>query len=859
MGGASAFVSCTDHDSDASYEVDGSIADQLKKHADEFQGYINTLRGNITDLEGRINTLKTETDGKFTTVNADIAGLEASLKALETRLTTAEKAIKTAQSTADAAKTAADKANADLATLKTELINADIELQNQINAVKQLAGKNKENIDNLTNTVNSLSEKINTNTDNIKQNGEYIQQLVEMLNNLETQSNQSIRSLENLYNDLDGRLGTDEKLLELVKKDQAKLEDVVEKLNTKLDNTVDKTNFDEVKKKVEENKVDIQSIKTDVQNIKRDFANKVSQADFDILSDNVSKLDAAYKKADSEMESRINTKINEIQEKLNELFNDMINMLTGIELQATESPISGYENFSFLGSEAHILGAYFGKCSNQVFLGDELIANRNEILIDNQSGENAGIIYATLNPSNVDFTNCTLKIVNSLGEEAPFTAKVKGKINHALKYGISRANNSNVYAIQVNLDKDNLEAAKTWTGSDVNALKDIAKNVLDKLRKPGETRLNIADAATTIAKTFNNRLTAYGLQAEQTYVDANKKETTRTITSKLSLAATAIEPLSYIFLQNNTTLNNLDLPSFPTLQSRINFNDYKFNWTPIAGMGTMKTSITLKGMPDLDNIQIDGNVVVPVPGVGVSFAGQTVEGVLDQTTGKVTVDLSYLSPDVQVTFKDGQDKVVINKDNFKITIPQDKEQSYDVEIPMDEFNKIIDNINSQVGNMIGNVNGIVDKVNGYAETIDGKYITGINNFIQKFENLLRKSNSLLQPAMFYVTSNGSWGQLAREKEGAPYLKLQGAKASTILVASSYTGEILAPAYKKYVHVTKIPAGAHVTGENLNKIIDGNLHKIGFEADKAGDYELTYEAVDYTGHSVSKTFWIKVVK
>lgn len=859
MGGASAFVSCTDHDSDASYEVDGSIADQLKKHADEFQGYINTLRGNITDLEGRINTLKTETDGKFTTVNADIAGLKASLKALETRLTTAEKAIKTAQSTADTAKTAADKANADLATLKTELINADIELQNQINAVKQLAGKNKENIDNLTNTVNSLSEKINTNTDNIKQNGEYIQQLVEMLNNLENQSNQSIRSLENLYNDLDGRLGTDEELLELVKKDQAKLEDVVEKLNTKLDNTVDKTNFDEVKKKVEENKVDIQSIKTDVQNIKRDFANKVSQADFDILSDNVNKLDAAYKQADREMESRINTKINEIQEKLNELFNDMINMLTGIELQATESPISGYENFSFLGSEAHILGAYFGKCSDQVFLGDELIANRNEILIDDQSGENAGIIYATLNPSNVDFTNCTLKIVNSLGEEAPFTAKVKGKINHALKYGISRANNSNVYAIQVNLDKDNLEAAKTWTGSDVNALKDIAKNVLDKLRKPGETRLNIADAATTIAKTFNNRLTAYGLQAEQTYVDANKKETTRTITSKLSLAATAIEPLSYIFLQNNTTLNNLDLPSFPTIQSKLNFNDYKFNWTPIAGLGTMKTSITLKGMPDLDNIQIDGNVVVPVPGVGVSFAGQIVEGVLDKGTGKVTVDLSNLSPNVQVTFKDGQDKVKINKDNFKITIPQDKEQSYDVEIPIDEFNKIIDNINSQVGNMIGNVNGIVDKVNGYAETIDGKYIAGINNFIQKFENLLRKSNSLLQPAMFYVTSNGSWGQLAREKEGASYLKLQGAKASTILVASSYTGEILAPAYKKYVHVTKLPAGAHVTGENLNKIIDGNLHKIGFEADKAGDYELTYEAVDYTGHPVKKTFWIKVVK
>ena len=495
----------------------------------------------------------------------------------------------------------------------------------------------------------------------------------------------------------------------------------------------------------------------------------------------------------------------------------------------------------------------------------ELIADRNEILIDNQSGENAGIIYATLNPSNVDFTNCTLKIVNSLGEEAPFTAKVKGKINHALKYGISRANNSNVYAIQVNLDKDNLEAAKTWTGSDVNDLKDIAKNVLDKLRKPGETRLNIADAATTIAKTFNNRLTAYGLQAEQTYIDANKKETTRTITSKLSLAATAIEPLSYIFLQNNSTLNNLDLPSFPTIQSKINFNDYKFNWTPIAGLGTVKTSVTLKGMPDLDNIKvtIDGEVKAPkvdVKNATVTFGQEKLTGTVDKD-GNVTIDLSELQKNTKANVEVEIGNIKIDPKDVKVTLDTSakKDMTYDVEIPMDEFNKIINSINNQVGNMIGNVNNIVDKVQGYTETIDGKYITGINNFIQKFENLLRKSNSLLQPAMFYVTNNGSWGQLAREKEGASYLKLQGAKASTVLVASSYTGEILAPAYKKYVHVTKAPAGAHVTGENLNKIIDGNLHKIGFEADKAGDYELTYEAVDYTGHPVSKTFWIKVVK
>ncbi len=178
---------------------------------------------------------------------------------------------------------------------------------------------------------------------------------------------------------------------------------------------------------------------------------------------------------------------------------------------------------------------------------------------------------------------------------------------------------------------------------------------------------------------------------------------------------------------------------------------------------------------------------------------------------------------------------------------------------MEDFNKIIDNINSQVGNMIENVNGIVDKVQGYAENIDGKYITRINEYIRKFENLLRKSNSLLQPALFYTTSTNSWSQLAREEIGATYLKLSGGKASTIFVASSYNGEILCPAYKRCIYVSKKPDGATVTGTNLGKVVDSETRKIGFEANKAGIYELTYEAVDYSGIKVSKKFYVKVVE
>ena len=843
MGGASTFVSCTDHESDAAYEVTGTVADQVKKQATELENLVTKLdfllKGGTSseDVKNNLNQTIFGKDANGKIITWDNAKLDVLKQALEAAKKEAEDAKKAANAYTDS------KVN----TLAQKIVDLD----GAISSLTTIVNQNKEELN-----------QLNTKVDN------YAGELMQMLENYQTSNTQMFNNLTNLYNDMDVRLQEDENrianLEEAVRNNLATKEYVNEQiasLNTKIDGKVNTSDFnaaiEAAKAAVLENKNAIAANKTEIENIKRELVNYVTKQDLD---DKAASLEAAFKAADKALEVKMQAQIDDINTKLNSMFNTMLSMLTGIELQATESPITGYENFSFLGAEAHILGTYYGTTAKPITLGEEKIAKANQVLIDETSGENAGVIYATLNPSNVDFTGCTLKVVNSQGEEAPFTATVV-KSNRVLKYGVSRASNSNLYAIKINLNEENLEAAKTWTSSDAAALKDVAKNVLDKLRQPGKTRLNIGDAATTIARTFNNRLTAYALQAEQKYTDANGKEQTRTITSKMSLAATAIKPVSFNFLKDNETLKNLDLPSFPTIQSKLNFNDYKFNWTPIEGLGTVKTSVTLKDMPDIDNIKVklDGEIVVPKPTVDpkVWLVGkETVTGKVNED-GTVTIDFGQLGAKAEVNIGD----VKVNPDGIKVTVDTSatKDMTYDVEIPMDEFNKIIDNINKQVGNMIGNVNNIIDKVNNYAETIDGQYITGINNYIQKFENLLRKSNSLLQPAMFYVTNSGSWGQLAREDVGASYLKLQGGKASTVLVASSYTGEIFAPAFKKYVHVTSAPTGAHVTGTNLNKVIDGNLHKIGFEADKEGIYEITYEAVDYSGVKVAKKFYVKVVK
>ncbi len=790
VGGGSTLVSCTDHESDAAYNAQGSIADELNRQA--------------TDLQSQVNELKRLLDSKIDEIKT------ADIEALNDRIEEAESAINEAKS---AANTYTDQKAAEA---QMALDQAREDLTGQLEACHE---ESKQYTDSIKNVLQS-------------QLGERDTKIVELYEK---------------YGELDGKIKRDSILLEEVRKG-------VGDLNGELNTKVDTADFNAVKAAVDSALAQSKANKDSIEAINAKLINYVTKTE---LNDKASELAKAFKDADDALKEEIMAEIEKLQKQLNELFNAMVNMITGIEIQATESPISGYENYSCIGVEAHILGSYYGyaKDGEVKFLnGQTVIPGNNELLIDSESGENAGIVYATINPSNMDFSGITLKVVDSQGNEAPFTATVE-KSDRVLKYGFTRAGNkSNLYAVKINLDKSKVDAAKTWTADDATALKDAAKNVLDKLRKPSTNRLNLKEIASSIEQVVNNRLTAYALEAEQEITDSTNTET-RVITSRMNLAATAIKPLSYNFLKGNQTIENIDLPRIPTLQSKFNFDDYTFNWTPIDGLEDIHTSVTLKDMPDISTIKVNGTVPVPDVTTNVLIVGKDGSNIITgdvDDDGNVTFDLSDIKATATVEIGG------INVSNLGITYNK-KDQTYDVTIPMDDFNRIVEDINSQVGNMINKVNDLVNQVKGYAETIDGKYITRINEYIQRFENLLRKSNSLLQPALFYTTSTGSWNQLSREQLVPTYMKLDGGKASTIFIASSYNGEILCPAYKRCISVTGKPEGATVSGTNLGEVVGSETRKIGFEADKAGVYELTYEAVDFSGVYVSKKFYVKVVE
>lgn len=560
--------------------------------------------------------------------------------------------------------------------------------------------------------------------------------------------------------------------------------------------------------------------------------------------------------ADYYTKTQIDSKIKGLQGQIDTLKNsvdDILNLqVSGITIQASESPITGYENTPF-GVQVNFLGAYYGHADEGVTFAGQKLAGT----LISDADDNAGIIYVTVNPANVAPSAIHLKLVDSQGNEAPYKLEW-ANTDKILTAGVSRAvstSKNGFYAVKVSLDEESLNKAKVWTSEDAQKLKSVGKNLLDKLRHPKSTNLQLGNIASTINSTFNNRLKLYAVEATWSQRGLDGKLVDKKVTSAYKLAASPMSPLSFEFLKDGI---NVDLPSIPTLQSKINFNNYKFTWTPIEHMGDVKTKVTLEGIPDVDNIKINGSVWVPKPQVGVTIVGKDqITGTLSEDGKTVIFDLSSLGAEADVEIG----SVKINPNDVHVTVGKTSD-TYDVTIPMDEFNKIIDNINNQVGNMIGNVNGIVDKVNKYTDAIDGQLISRINTYINKFENLLTKSNSLLQPAMFYRTNSGSFGQLARVAEGASYLKLNGSEASTVFVASSYTAELLAPAYMKEITVD---GGATLTaaGQSGSKVVLKNgQYKVGFKATKAGVYTITYNAVDYFGKtpvSKSKKFYVKVVK
>lgn len=528
----------------------------------------------------------------------------------------------------------------------------------------------------------------------------------------------------------------------------------------------------------------------------------------------------------------LNKRLNSVSGSLNSALDALLEQkLDGITVNATENPVTGYWNASFTGLNLKLASSFYGVAAEGTDEWGEVI-EPNQVL---GKGGNAGYLYVSLNPTEIDPSLVKVELVNSQGEPAKgFELGSIENTDKVLTFGTKAASVSangfyQVPVIASDPQNDGVEFDK-------GALAAAAKNVLNELRNPKENDLDLSKIASALYKNIPV-LTAYGVKAEYYLYnpDTQNLELHKTIKHAVSdydIAAVAVKPVSFNFLKDNATLDKLSdwavenfrLPSLSSkLDKVIDALNVEISYDKADEFYTYSV-ITPNGL----FCQQDGNDVV-IYGQGTDLNnGQLIDGELYRIKN-ATVEKKFISTGgsaAEFVF------VIKTKDS---TIAD-----------------LLASANKQIAGKLQPIKNVLSNVNAKWENVIAK----VNPLLKKVASKIGSANKLLQPTILYVDQNGNPNTLSTIG-GRLGTRFVGTGATT-LYATSWTAELLAPAYKKSISV--LEKGATVTltnGKSAAEPFDGSVNKVIFNAEKAGTYTIVYKAIDYSGVEVEKTFNVVV--
>lgn len=567
------------------------------------------------------------------------------------------------------------------------------------------------------------------------------------------------------------------------------------------------------------------------------------------------KVTDALEKKFKELDKKVSDEA-EAQEKLNEAYNTAFDYLINKNLQniainATENPVLGYYNAAFLGSKLNLVSSFYGTAAQKKtdwgIAKDDFLNNGD-----------AGKIYITLNPNEIDPECITdLKLVDSqgneakgfkLGDEEGNLIKTTDKV---LTYGFTKAASANgFYEVPVRAT----DPANDDFSLNKGELKEAAKNVIAKLQNPKESNLNLSQIATTLYRSVNNQLKAYTVKASYVLYDPTQPVEKRFVVKSqvaptYDMAAFAVKPLSFNTLKDNQKLKNLGLAldkyMLPTLSDKLGkfMNALDFQIKNENGK-----QIKMYSMLSSKNIRCweEGNDVIISSSNGDTYTLKNTKIAKELTSWNMNNDVYQLVyvPEWGGYYYRYTDLAV-----------QETERLFIFETTDNTIDELIGSINDQIGTQLQPVK---DAITNAATKWDNA-ITPVNNLLHKINAKIGNVNELLQPTMLYKSSKtGDWNTLST-LGGRLGTRMTGINGSTVLVATSWTGELLAPAYKKSVYVKEPGANVRLMdGKTSAKTpFSGSTQKVLFTATAKGNYTIVYEAVDYSGVSAKKEYHITV--
>lgn len=517
----------------------------------------------------------------------------------------------------------------------------------------------------------------------------------------------------------------------------------------------------------------------------------------------------------------------EAQEALNEAYNTAFDYLINKNLQniainATENPVLGYYNAAFLGSKLNLVSSFYGTAAQASL---DWGIEKNDFL----NNGDAGKIYITLNPNEIDPECITdLKLVDSQGNEAKgFKLGDIQTTDKVLTYGFTKAASANgFYEVPV-LATD---PANDDFSLNKGELKEAAKNVIAKLQNPKKSNLNLSQIATTLYRSVNNQLKAYTVKASYVLYDPTQPVEKRFVVKSqvaptYDMAAFAVKPLSFNTLKDNQSLKNLGLAldkyMIPTLSDKLG----KF-------MDALDVQVELS--EDKKNLNV--YTIVALADVKVKYDEKTKKAWFEKNGAPI--DGSEIKNVTEVELITSTDLEGGHVQNV-----------YKIKTTDSTIADVVAELNRQLNTKLQPVKDAIQN----AATKWDNAITPVNNLLKKINANIGNVNELLQPTLLYKNSNtGDWNTLSTLK-GKLGTRMTGT-GSTVLVATSWTGELLAPAYKKSVYVKGNPAEAKVTlmdGTTPAEKIPGSTQKVLLTVTpkaKGKSYTIVYEAVDYSGIS-----------
>lgn len=848
--------SCKDYDDDNRVELQGEYA-KLKA---DLKAFTDQLKGCCGDFETHL----TESGNRFEKIEEQLKGINGEEGALEKLLGDIAKL--------DASINGEGGINGDISDIQGDIsgINGQIItiMSNYTTVLADIAqlkidltGKldketfNREK-DNILSLISNLEDKVNTNTSGISEANSKIAELQGQLNSLKTID---LAALEARIAALEGK---------------------------ECPQPTPGLTKEEVEKMIADNNVLLNKAINDAVGAIQGNTNAT-----------IADVQASLTATDQKYAAKVDSLDKAINKEIAALKAQLGSLVTSVLVQGTYNPVFGSLTAPF-NVQSNVLAAYYGYAEvggSFPFANPGMFVNKDNSLTEDDinmigsvrngsfdfsdgkllTDNNAGTIYLTINPTAVNFEGLNFRLENSIGEASPVKLGNLEPSYKKLTFGWTRgAAKNGFYEAQAIVADEDIQNAKLVVDMTKSDIQEIFKDVTSP--KDGIDIMNIANKVYSVV---NDVCDANAVKAYWG-TDANANSTL----SQYSIAATAVKPLSFAFMKDyhidsfygvdriknfiNNTIDgiNINLSFGEITVPEIKKIEIKPLETvdPVTGEKKFEKSVTISTEVEIEGQTINVNL------------GDYINGkyeVKDETTGEVvgTINLGEMFKDQNITVKTDPVKKTITATGVVDMTDVIEDVYGQITDPIEDVNEML----GQLETFMGDVNKMIEEINGINQKIEdakddvasqiNKYIDALN---KRLCNVVNGIHDRLQPLA--IAHNGKEFYTLSEIENMPS-KISG---NTLhIVPTTYTAELVVPAFKKYVAVVNVFKGsASAQGGDaaclnalkaannkggMNTVVAGTTRDVEFVGEKGYTYEIAYSALDYSGKAVTKKYYVTV--